>query len=154
MKKLISLLSIIAISAASSSCTSKSSSTDSTKASAAVSGAYANSSADKYVGSWSSGRCSITVYEEDGKYPVMIRWATNASDYSEWEYSCTYNEDKCSLICDGGAVRTDHFFDSSIGAEKSEVRYTDGKAEFTLSNDKLIWNDLIDNAGKNMLFER
>lgn len=113
----------------------------------------ANPTADDYLGTWLSGRCSIDISENKGAYLVEIRWSGSASEYSEWNYSCTYDKDSASLICDGKGTLVNHVVNED-GQDKKTTVYKDGSGSFKLKNALLRWSDEKEKASGEMLFLR
>ncbi len=109
--------------------------------------------ADEYVGSWASGRCSVDIVRKKDLYQVSIYWSGSASEYSQWVYSCTYDEKTAALVCDGKAIKTDHTFTEN-GKEKKKTVYKDGSGSFQLRQGILTWTDNKENAGNETMFLR
>ena len=108
-----------------------------------------------FEGRWGAGRCSIEISPEDDGYRVFVQWGNSAADSIEWEYTCLYDEELDGLVSVGEATKADVFYDENGEISDTELFYSDGVATFTLDeNDGLHWNDEIENAGEDLVFER
>lgn len=108
-----------------------------------------------YEGTWVCDRASIEMIWEEEGFRVFISWGSSASETSEWEYSCCYNTETNSLESMPTGIHTDNVYGADGEIVSTTVIYDDGEATFTLDEDgRLLWHDLKEDAGKNMLFER
>lgn len=107
--------------------------------------------AGDYLGTWQSGRCSITISKKGDSYPVDIIWGGSASESLEWNYLCRYDEETATLICDGGAKKADVVYDEN-GKRTEKVLYSDGSGSFKARGDVLIWTDNQEDTGKDLIF--
>ncbi|MBP0971524.1 MAG: hypothetical protein J5753_05730 [Oscillospiraceae bacterium] len=106
---------------------------------------------DRYVGQWQSGRCSIQIGRDEDDYIVQCIWSTGASEYSEWNYRCTGNDDQMTLECTGGGT----LFRAVTAPDSSESRtevYNDGTAVFSMNGSRLFWTDQKENVSEQMEF--
>ena len=111
--------------------------------------------ASVFEGSWQCGRCTIEISPEEDDLKVLIYWGSSASETAEWVYTCLYDEDTNTLSSEGEGIRTDVTFGSDGELISAEELYTDGEAVFRFDgNGCLVWDDLKENAGDGMTFER
>ncbi len=114
-----------------------------------------NPAGEKFTGEWACGRASIEISPEDEGYKCMIRWGDSAFKTYEWLYSCDYIGESDCLYDSGRGVESAVVFENDGGIESEETFYTDGSARFYLNPEgRLIWDDLKENAGKDMEFEK
>ena len=108
-----------------------------------------------YEGTWVCDRASIEIIWEEEGFRVFISWGSSASETSEWEYSCYYDAETKSLEAMPTGIHTDNVYGEDGEIVSSTVIYDDGEATFTLDGEgHLLWNDVKEDAGKDMLFER
>ena len=107
-----------------------------------------------YTGVWQCDRCSITVTEGADGFLCEVSWASSASETTEWEYYCDYDDIFHSLVCDEGGVNRDLVYDED-GNEEIFEYYNDGTASFVINEDGyLIWFDDVEDYGNGMEFEK
>ena len=106
-----------------------------------------------FEGTWVCDRASIQmVWEEEG-FRTFISWANSATENSEWEYTCDYNEKDNTVVSANGTRNEVVYNENGEVASWKEV-YNDGEATFSLDADgRLIWKDAKEDAGKDMRFE-
>ena len=108
-----------------------------------------------YEGTWVCDRASIEIIWEEEGFRVFISWGSSASETSEWEYSCYYDAETKSLEAMPTGIHTDNVYGEDGEIVSSTVIYDDGEATFTLDGEgNLLWHDVKEDAGKDMLFER
>ena len=108
-----------------------------------------------YEGTWVCDRASIEIVWEEEGFRVFISWGSNAAETSEWEYSCHYIAETKSLEAVPTGIHTDNVYGADGEIVSSTVIYDDGEATFTLDEEgRLLWHDVKEDAGKDMLFER
>ena len=108
-----------------------------------------------YEGTWVCDRASIEIIWEEEGFRLFISWGSSASETSEWEYSCYYNAETKSLEAMPTGIHTDNVYGEDGEIVSSTVIYDDGEATFTLDGEgNLLWHDVKEDAGKDMLFER
>ena len=112
--------------------------------------------AQAFVGGWGVGRCNLHITKgETDVYHMNITWANNAAEYNVWDYDCVYD----------GATKQMHTYKPGVlkivtwnengEIAETKVVYENGEATFTIDESGLLtWNDLIEDAGKDMRFER
>ena len=116
--------------------------------------AGAASDGSGFVGTWVCGRATLEISPEDEGYKCLITWGGSVSEAAQWLYSCLYDSETNTLKDDGAGVKTLLVYDEN-GLVSSEDVYTDGAARFSLNEDgTLAWEDLKEDAGKDMAFER
>ena len=104
------------------------------------------------LGTWGSGKCTIVISEEeDGNgYQAAVTWRDNAEQISTWSYRrCTF--DNGTFFCIGEASHSVITY-AEDGTANTTVRYTGGSGTFTVENNLLYWNDLIDNVAEGTIF--
>ena len=108
-----------------------------------------------YEGTWVCDRASIEIIWEEEGFRVFISWGSSASETSEWEYSCYYDAETKSLEAMPTGIHTDNVYGEDGEIVSSTVIYDDGEATFTLDEEgHLLWHDVKEDVGKDMLFER
>ena len=108
-----------------------------------------------YEGTWVCDRASIEIVWEEEGFRVFISWGSSAAETSEWEYSCHYIAETKSLEAMPTGIHTDNVYGEDGEIASSTVIYDDGEATFTLDEEgRLLWHDVKEDAGKDMLFER
>ncbi len=108
-----------------------------------------------YEGTWVCDRASIEIVWEEEGFRVFISWGSSAAETSEWEYSCHYIAETKSLEAVPTGIHTDNVYGADGEIVSSTVIYDDGEATFTLDEEgRLLWHDVKEDAGKDMLFER
>ena len=106
-----------------------------------------------YVSTWvaEDGDWRIEVYGEDGciKPMVVHRLGDNREDV--WEYATELGEDNALVAAPLGL----HYQQDTVTYDWNTTYYEDGDATFTLNEEgKLLWNDLKEDAGKGLEFEK
>lgn len=93
----------------------------------------------------------ISVYiEKNGdRYEAFVIWQRGADETDFWEYDCTLDEATGALV--GTGAKTVEIENGKDVPAQTEV-YTDGGVTFTLDNGALLWNDAVENAGKDLRF--
>ena len=71
--------------------------------------------------------------------------------YDSWEYELQYQNGK--LICNGKGRRYHSDMNTPLPSVGIETKYLNGSAEFTLSPEGMIWNDLTEHLGDGMVFK-
>ena len=104
-----------------------------------------------FVGTWVSGRAAITIEPDGNGYSVNIHWGSSAFEAGEWEYFCLFDGEKLMNHGDG-VYKIVTYSEDGTGTE--EVQYEDGAVTFTLSGDKLLWNDEKENVADGVEFEK
>ena len=108
-----------------------------------------------FQGNWTCDRASIELNWEEEGFRVFIQWSSSASESTEWEYSCYYNEADNSLVSMPTGIRTEIVYDEAGDIASSNEVYNDGEATFILDEDgHLLWQDAKEDAGKDMHFEK
>lgn len=108
-----------------------------------------------FAGKWVCGRASIEMDWEEEGFRVFIQWGNSASESTEWEYSCFYQEADHSLVSMPTGLRTEVVYDETGAVQSFSEVYNDGEAAFILDEDGcLLWQDAKEDAGKDMRFVR
>ena len=107
-----------------------------------------------YVSTWvaADGEWRIEMYGEDGgiKPYIVHRLGDNKEDV--WEYATALNPEKTALTAVPFGL---HYRYDTVTGDWDETYYEDGDALFTINGDgKLLWNDLKEDAGKGLEFEK
>jgi len=118
---------------------------------------YAGSSTDfyDYIGDWgdsNSQRCYMSIeVVDDLSCSIQINWSSNASESTEWILTAFYNEQTGELEYDD-CICFDY-----ITLDDGEIieaeNYWDGTGKFYFEDGYLHWQDNVENAGSNCLFE-
>lgn len=120
-----------------------------------------------FVGEWECGDASMYITLEKGVYNVSIS-ITAANVFYDWEYTCALDEsgalvgkgDKAveeEVEAEGEDMETlrEHIEGNAvITGYVAKEEYHDGEAAFTLDHGAILWNDAVENAGRNLRFER
>ena len=106
-----------------------------------------------YVNTWvaEDGDWRIEVYGEDGGIKPMVvhRLGDNKEDI--WEYATALGENNALVAVPFGL----HYKQDTVTYDWDILYYEDGDAVFTINEDgKLLWNDLKEDAGKGLEFEK
>ncbi len=102
---------------------------------------------------WVCDRARIEMDWEEEGYRVYVEWSSNAWESTVWMYSCVYDAATNSLSGFGSCENLEYDDDGLVKAS-GEV-YDMGGVSFTLNEDgKLLWQDAVEDAGKDMAFER
>ncbi|MCR4907150.1 MAG: S-layer homology domain-containing protein [Clostridiales bacterium] len=95
---------------------------------------------DIFVGEWSADRASITITPSEDGYLCKVRWASSATECSEWEYFCWFDGETLASVETG--TRKDLIYGSDGKIISSKNVYSDGAAAFQFNDDgKLTWID-------------
>jgi len=117
--------------------------------------ALAEENAAAYEGVWQCGRATIALYWEEEGFKVQIRWGSSAWEHTEWEYSCHYREEDNTLLSTPFGVRTEYVYGDDGQLVSATEVYDDGEAAFSLDAEGfLLWQDMKENAGDGMRFEK
>lgn len=111
-------------------------------------------SGDAYPGTYVCGRAVINIERDNQFYDVNITWSNTAAEHTEWSYVCYYDQGTGSLIAIENGTKETVGFNKKGNVEYSYTEYTDGSAQFMLDGDELIWEDLEEDAGSDMVFEQ
>ncbi len=102
---------------------------------------------------WVCDRAKIEMDWEEEGYKVYVEWGSNAWESRVWMYSCYYDPQTNSLS--GFGTCEDLTYDDNGIVSSSEEVYDLGEVAFALTEDgRLQWFDAVEDAGKDMLFER
>lgn len=106
-----------------------------------------------YISTWVAmdGEWRIEMYGEDGgiKPAVIHRLGDNKEDI--WEYATALGENGELASVPLGL----HYKQDTVTGNWDVIYYEDGEATFTINeNGRLIWNDLKEDAGKGLEFEK
>lgn len=112
------------------------------------------STGDAYPGTYVCGRAVINIKRDGQFYDVNITWSNTAAEHTEWTYVCCYDQGSGSLMANGNGTKETIGFNRNGNVEYSYTEYTDGSAQFMLDGGELIWEDLEENAGSDMVFEQ
>ncbi len=106
---------------------------------------------EEFVGTWGCGRATLKITQlSDTEFQASISWASSAAAHTEWEYPLTYQDGK--LVCSGKGTKTNFEYQSENAEPDKTVDYTDGSAEFSMEGSHIVWNDLNENSGEDMMF--
>ena len=113
-----------------------------------------NPESKPFVSTWitENGDWRIEMYGEDGgiKPYIVHRLGDNKEDI--WEYATALNPEKTALTAVPFGL---HYLQDTVSGNWDVTYYEDGDAVFTLNeNGQLLWNDLKEDAGKGLAFDR
>lgn len=109
-----------------------------------------------FVGEWwdtYSQRCHMTIDSSDGVYyNIDINWSSGAEDNTHWSFVATYDSNSNGLIYTG-CMYNEHY--SNGGGMQETCVYSDGEGLIFMGDDGMLhWEDYVENAGANCVFER
>ena len=108
--------------------------------------------AEDFLGEWKCGTITLFISHIDGShyggFVITYENPPNTDVFDEWEYDLQYQDGK--MICNGDGRR--YHFDMNTAAPYSKWIYLNGRAEFTLTSEGLLWNDLTEHFGDGMVF--
>lgn len=108
-------------------------------------------SPDDFMGIWSAEKLTLrTEKGSDDSYYINVIDLASESESNEWNYSCSFNNKNNIMECVG--TKVNYKYKENQAAERIE-KYKDGKATFSLKNSKIVWQDEIENAGKDLKFK-
>lgn len=106
---------------------------------------------EEFIGTWGCGRATLEITQlSDTEFQALIWWADSAFAHVEWDYPLTYQDGK--LICDGKCTKTYIEYTSADADPDETVEYTDGSGEFVMQGAGIVWNDLTEHSGDDMVF--
>ncbi len=113
-----------------------------------------NPESKPFVSTWiaENGDWRIEMYGEDGgiKPYIVHKLGDNKEDI--WEYATALNPEKTALTAVPFGL---HYQQDTVSGNWDMNYYEDGDAVFTLNeNGQLLWNDLKEDAGKGLAFDR
>jgi len=105
-----------------------------------------------YEGTWACDRCTIDIVYK-GEYDVLIDWGNSADESEQWSYSCFYDPQARTLICEATGSHT-KIITGEDGSTDVEKDGTDMSATFYIKDGKLIWLRDGEESAEPMVFER
>lgn len=123
-------------------------------------GAFAQENTDtpvpeNYRGVWVCERAEIRMIRADMGYKALIHWGASFNESVNWEYTLRYDAAEDCLADAGTGVKTTLVFNNDGTEASSTEAYNNGTARFRLTDGgKLLWEDAVEDAGKDMEFER
>ena len=106
---------------------------------------------EEFVGKWNCDRAYLTINQiSDTEFHALVKWGSSASSHVEWDYPLTYQGGK--LVCSGKASKTYVEYASADAEPDKTVEYTDGSGEFVMQGADVVWNDLTEHSGDDMVF--
>ncbi len=105
-----------------------------------------------YEGTWACDRCTIDIVYK-GEYDVLIDWGNSADESEQWSYSCFYDPQARTLICEAAGSHT-KIITGEDGSTDVEKDGTDMSATFYIKDGKLIWLRDGEESAEPMVFER
>ena len=106
---------------------------------------------EEFVGKWNCDRAYLTITQiSDTEFHALIKWGSSASSHVEWDYPLTYQGGK--LVCSGKASKTYVEYAAADAEPDKTVEYTDGSGEFVMQGADVVWNDLTEHSGDDMVF--
>ena len=113
-----------------------------------------NPEALPFVSTWvtDGGDWRIEMYDEDGGIKPYIVHKLGDNKEDVWEYAVALNPEKDKLTAVPFGL---HYKQDNVTYDWDETYYETGSAEFSLTEDgKLVWKDLLEDAGNGLEFER
>lgn len=108
--------------------------------------------ASVFLGRWVCDRAVIEFTEDNEAYRAFITWGSDYRSRAEWRYACVY--DDMENVMEGTGTMANVTYGEDGQEVSREVLYEDGRAAFAIKDGRLIWNDMKENAGSGMAFER
>ena len=106
---------------------------------------------EEFVGKWNCDRAYLTITQiSDTEFHALVKWGSSASSHVEWDYPLTYQGGK--LVCSGKASKTYVEYASADAEPDKTVEYTDGSGKFVMQGADVVWNDLTEHSGDDMVF--
>jgi len=110
---------------------------------------------EEFKGVWVCGRAEIQMIREDSGYLGVITWPASYAEHVTWQYTLLYDPEAGCLSDSGTGVKSTTVFADDGEEESYTENYTDGAARFRISDTgMLLWEDLKEDAGKDMEFEK
>ena len=106
-----------------------------------------------YVSTWvaEDGDWRIEVYGEDGGIKPMVVHRLGDNKEDVWEYATALGENNALVAVPCGL----HYQQDTVTYDWDKIYYEDGDATFTINeNGQLLWNDLKEDAGKGLAFDK
>lgn len=109
-----------------------------------------------FEGQWVAGRALLTIEELDDVFYCTVDWGSSATESSNWQYECSYDDVSGALSSVENGVRRNLTYGEDGEIAKEEVVFEDGAAAFALNDDgTLTWTDFKETPGQNeIVFER
>ena len=109
-----------------------------------------------FEGTWVCDRATLTIEDLDDVIYCTVRWASSASEETEWGYEAMYDEVADSLTTLETGVKTNRVYGDGGDVLSEEVEFDDGAASFKINDDDtLTWTDYKETPGANeLVFER
>lgn len=95
------------------------------------------------------GGISVYIEKNGDRYEAFVMWQRSLDEMNYWDYDCALDEATGTLV--GTGVKTIEIETGEDEPTQTEA-YADGGVTFTLDNGALLWNDAVENAGKNLRF--
>ena len=109
-------------------------------------------SPSSFIGHWHDEENDIVIRQSDKDYHVSIERYDHGYEYTTWNYSCSYDEAKETLVAEGTGAKDIYIYDEDLDQESLRNEYTGGSAAFLIQDGYLIWIDQEENAGKGLTF--
>ncbi len=110
-----------------------------------------NAKAEDFLGEWVYEDIVLYISELDEShylgYIIFLKNQNNTDVYDSWGYELQYQDGK--MICNGKGRR----YNSDMITLDQTAEYMNGSAEFILTSEGLLWNDLTEHFGDGMVFE-
>lgn len=109
--------------------------------------------ATDFLGDWRCENVLLSIRQVNGVYIGLLYWMESSEVYEEWEYPLHFQDGK--LVCSGDGSKYD--VDESKPSEYQHqppftATYANQSAEFSMTKDGVIWDDLDGNRGDGMVF--
>lgn len=109
----------------------------------------------RFEGKWGdrvSQRCFAEICFGLTAFTIEIRWASSASESTEWSFIGEYDGNSDSLKYTNGKCVDRTYHDDGGITEK--VRYANGSGRFYISNGEMYWEDYTEGVGSRCIFEK
>ena len=106
---------------------------------------------EDYVGTWSYGRCYITVEEKENVYTISVKWSKSAAESTVWSYLGHYDPQLAIVICNGIGKCMNSIW-TEDGQVTNEPVYEGGTAIFVMREGTLKWIDETQHTDYDLFF--
>lgn len=110
---------------------------------------------EMFVSTWSTDGAQADIQFSNGFFQVHVETFDHGYERNEWDYLCTYDENRQALIASSTGTKHTYVYDFDTDCEAKNTIYQDGSAVFTLQPDGcLMWLDENEDAGQELLFTK
>ncbi len=109
----------------------------------------------EYISCWGTDGAIAVIRPSGTRFEVIIKTYDCGPDSSMYAYLCDYREEDGALEARNTGRKRAKSWDEAQEQELVQTEYEDGAAVFQINADgQLVWNDLKENAGENLLFSK